>query len=87
MGDVLELSGTERRVLAAPNAVARAAATMAADAEQRWMLRLPRRVRQEFIEEVLVRGGGRRAAQERWLLLAEDHVRHSYVREVLDADR
>jgi hypothetical protein len=82
--DLLLLSATERRVLGAPDAVARAASALAADAEQRWMLRLPRAVRRSFIEDVLERGGGRRSAQERWLLLADDETRHSFVRDVLD---
>jgi uncharacterized protein CbrC (UPF0167 family) len=79
----LLLTPTERRVLAAPDWVARAASAAAADAEQRWMLRLPRDVRRSFVREVLERGEGRRSAQERWLLLAGDDVRRSYVDEVL----
>ena len=85
MSDVLVLSPTEKKVLAAPDAIARAAAALAADEEQRWMLRLPREVRRSFITEVLERGQGRREAQERWLLLADEATRRSYVDEVLDA--
>lgn len=84
MAETLELSPTERRVLGAPDAIARAAASLAPDAEQRWMLRLPREVRKDFIAQVLVAGRGRRTAQERWLLLADEATRRSYVAEVLD---
>jgi hypothetical protein len=84
-GTQLNLSAPERAVLVAPDRVARAAATVMLDAQQRWILRQPRDVRRSFATEVVTRGGGDPVAQERWMLLQDDVVRHSYVHDVLDA--
>jgi hypothetical protein len=75
----------ERQVLLAPDAVARAAARMARDPEQRWMLRQPRAVRRSFAEEVLGRPDAE-LRQQVWMLRQPDVVRESFVREVLLAD-
>jgi hypothetical protein len=83
-GSHLQLSAPERAVLVAPDRVARAAASVLLDAEQRWLLRQPRPVRRSFALEVLSRGDGDPIAQERWMLLQSDDVRRSYVAEVLD---
>ena len=69
----------ERRVLMAPDVVARALAGRAPDARSRWMLRQPRAVRLSFAE--VLEAGDR--AQEIWMLRQPDAVRESYVREVL----
>jgi hypothetical protein len=79
------VSSTERRVLTAPNPVARAAARMTPDPEQRWMLYQPREVRQSYAEEV----HGRPDAdlrQQVWMLRQPQAVRESYIAEVLLAD-
>jgi hypothetical protein len=75
----------ERQVLLAPDAVARAAARMAREPEQRWMLRQPRAVRRSFCEEVLGRPDAE-LRQQVWMLRQPDAVRESYVREVLLVD-
>ncbi len=73
---------TERRVLTAPNAVARAAARMAALPEQRWILAQPREVRQSFADEVLGRAD-MELRQQIWMLRQSRAVRESYIAEVL----
>jgi hypothetical protein len=73
---------TERRVLTAPNAVARAAARVAGDREQRWMLGQPREVRQSFAAEVHGRPDMERR-QQIWMLRQPRAVRESYIAEVL----
>ena len=76
------MSATERRVLTAPDAVARAAARFAPDREQRWMLCQPRAVRRSFADEVF----GRPDAELRhqvWMLRQPDAVRESYIEDVL----
>jgi hypothetical protein len=72
----------ERSILLAPDRVARAAARMAPDARQRWMLCQPRAVRASYAREALGRGD---TAEEVWMLRQPDQVRESYVTEVLDA--
>ena len=71
----------ERRVLAAPDVVARSLAGRAPDARSAWMLRQPRAVRLSFLE-VFAEDD---RAQEIWMLRQPDAVRESYVREVLEA--
>ena len=69
-------------MLVAPDAVARHAARVAADAEARWILRQPRAVRRSYAEAVLGRED-RDVREQAWLLHQPDDVRHSYVRDVL----
>ncbi len=80
------MSTTERRVLTAPDAVARAAARLAADPEQRWMLCQPRSVRQSFAEEVFGRPDAE-LRQQIWMLRQPQAVRESYIADVLEASR
>ena len=80
------MSTTERRVLTAPDAVARAAARLAADPEQRWMLCQPRSVRQSFAAEVFGRPDAE-LRQQIWMLRQPTAVRESYIVDVLEASR
>jgi hypothetical protein len=80
------VSTTERRVLTAPDAVARAAARLAADPLQRWMLCRPRAVRQSFAEEVFGRPDAE-LRQQIWMLRQPEAVRESYIADVLEASR
>ena len=73
----------ERSLLLAPGPIARAAARMAREPEQRWMLCQPRAVRRSYVAQVLDRPDQRNAA-EIWLLRQPAAVRASYVREVLE---
>jgi len=79
------VSSTERRVLTAPDAVARAAARLAGDREQRWMLCQPRAVRQSFAEEVFGRPD-EELRQQVWMLRQSKAVRESYIEQVLLAE-
>ena len=79
------MSTTERRVLTAPDAVARAAARFAPDREQRWMLSQPRAVRRSFAEEVFGRPDAE-LRQQVWMLRQPESVRESYIANVLLAD-
>jgi hypothetical protein len=76
-------NGLARRVLLAPNLVARAAARTAAKREEAWMLGQPRSVRESFVREVVDRGDDPVHA-EIWMLRQPRAVRESYVREVLE---
>ena len=78
-------STTERRVLAAPGPVARAAARVAALPEQRWILLQPRDVRQSYAEHVLGRPD-EDLQQQIWMLRQTKAVRESYVEDVLLAE-
>ena len=78
-------SAAEKQLLLAPDLVARAAAPMAAEPEQRWMLRQPRAVRESFAHEVLGRPDEERL-QELWMLHQPREVRASYARDVLSQD-
>lgn len=71
----------EREMLLAPDLVARAAAALAPQPEQRWMLGQPLAVRRSYLGEVLERGGGERE-QTVWMLRQGDAVRLSYVEQV-----
>ena len=73
-------STLERHVLTAPDVIAHAAAGLAADSDQAWMLRQPRTLRRSFAEEALGRG---EIAERIWMLRQADDVREAYVREVL----
>jgi hypothetical protein len=77
------VSSAERSLLLAPGPIARAAARMAREPEQRWMLCQPRDVRRSYVAEVVDRPGLPNAA-EIWLLGQPDMVRASYVRDVLE---
>jgi len=75
-------SATERSILTAPGAIARAASVAAREPEQRWMLTQPREVRRDFAEEVF----GREDAdlrQEVWMLRQQKAVRESFIENVL----
>ena len=72
----------ERQILTAPDAIARAAAPMAAEPEQRWMLKQPRDLRRSFADEVFGRPDEARR-QELWMLGQPREVRESFAREVL----
>ena len=76
------MASLERSILLAPDRVARAAARMATDRRQRWMLHQPRAVRASYVRDVLGQGP---QAEEVWMLRQGDGVRESYVREVLGA--
>ena len=78
-------SAAERQILLAPDVVARAAAPLAADREQQWMLRQPRDVRASFAEEVFGRPDEERL-QEIWMLHQPLAVRRSFLDEVLAYD-
>jgi hypothetical protein len=71
----------EREILLAPDLVARAAAALAPQPEQRWMLAQPLEVRRSYLHAVLERGGGERE-QTIWMLRQGDAVRHSYITQV-----
>ena len=75
----------ERQVLTAPDMVARAAAAVAPDREQRWMLRQPRDVRCSYADEVLGRPNEDLLA-EAWMLRQPRKVRLSYLDEVASRD-
>ena len=72
----------EREMLLAPDLMARAAAALAPQPEQRWMLGQPLAVRRSYLGEVLDRGGGERE-QTVWMLRQPDAVRLSYVSQVI----
>jgi hypothetical protein len=76
-------TGLARRVLLAPNVVARAAARAATEREQVWMLCQPREVRESYVREVVDRGEDPVHA-EIWMLRQSQAVRESYVRTVLE---
>ena len=74
-------SAAEKQLLLAPDAIARAAAAMAPDAESAWMLRQPRAVRRSFAEEVFGRPDEERL-QEVWMLHQPREVRESFAEDV-----
>ena len=75
-------STTERRVLTAPGAVAKAAARVATLPEQRWILCQPRDVRQSYADEVF--GHPDEALRQQiWMLRQTKAVRESYIAGVL----
>jgi hypothetical protein len=77
------VSGFARRVLLAPNLVARAASRAAGQREEAWMLSQPRKVRESYVREVVDRGDDPVHA-EIWMLRQPQAVRESYVRQVLE---
>jgi hypothetical protein len=76
------VAGFEREILGAPDVVARAAARLAREPEQKWMLNQPLEVRRSYIKKVLDPDGD----QVAWMLRQSDDVRGSYAREVLGRD-
>ena len=73
---------TERQLLLAPDAVARAAVPLAPDREARWMLRQPRAVRRSFVNEVHGRPD-EELLQQAWMLRQARETRESFVEHVL----
>jgi hypothetical protein len=78
-------SAAERQLLLAPDVVARAVAAVAPQAEQQWMLRQPRALRQSFVEDVLGQPD-RDLAQQAWMLRQPRAVRLSFLEEVAALD-
>jgi len=78
-------SAAEKQLLLAPDVFARAAAPLAPEREQQWMLRQPRRVRASFAEEVFGREDEQRR-QQVWMLHQPLEVRRSFARDVLAHD-
>ena len=78
-------SKVERELLLAPDVICRAAAGVAGEPEQRWMLSQPRQVRRSYVHDVIDVGEDE-AAQRRWMLQAPDEVRESYVERVLSKE-
>lgn len=76
----------EREMLLAPDLVARAAAPLAPQPEQRWMLGQPVAVRRSYLHEVLECGGGERE-QQVWMLRQPDAVRLGYLTQVMERGR
>ena len=74
----------ERRVLLGPDFLCRAAASRAADAEERWMLNQPRIVRESYVLQVHDRDGDPELLRQIWMLRQPDDVRERYLREVLE---
>jgi hypothetical protein len=74
----------DKAVLLGPTPLARAAALAAKQADERWLLRQPRRVRATYVKDVLENPDDPHA-QEIWMLRRSKAVRESYIREVLRA--
>jgi hypothetical protein len=74
----------EREILLSRDFVARAAAALAPEPEQRWMLCQPREVRRSYVSRVLD-APNVEAAQQAWMLSRPDVVRESYINSVLRA--
>jgi hypothetical protein len=75
-----------REVLLGPDLVARSAARVASDRQQRWMLSQPREVRRSYVEQVMDRKAGSVSdRQTAWMLRAPESVRRSYLAEAADA--
>jgi len=72
----------ERQILLAPDAIARAAASMAPDAEAAWMLRQSRDVRRSFADEVFGQPD-EELRQQVWMLQQPRALRESFVEHVL----
>jgi hypothetical protein len=71
-------------VLLGPDVLSRAAAGRVDAAEEVWILRQPRKVRESYVREVIDAGGDPDLHGQIWMLRQPDHVRASYVREVLE---
>jgi hypothetical protein len=79
-------NANECRILTAPAPVARAAAKVAAQPEQRWILTQPRDVRRSYAEDVLGHPD-EELRQQIWMLRQAKPVRESYIADVLEAPR
>src|SRR5947209_13682285 len=77
------MPSAERQVLLAPDMVAKQAARLAPEPEQRWMLRQPRALRRAFAEEVFERED-EELRQQIWMLRQDDEVRESFIEHVLE---
>jgi hypothetical protein len=82
VSDSILLPPGGRAVLTGPDFVARGLAVRERDLQRRWLLRRPRDVRRDFVEQVIDPAGD----QERWMILQDDETRRSYVDEVLDRE-
>jgi hypothetical protein len=71
-------------VLLGPDVLSRAAASRVATAEERWMLRQSRQVRESYVRDVIDPPGDEQALAEIWMLRQSADVRDSYVRDVLE---
>ena len=67
-------STISRRILLAPDPVARTAAAAVTGLQEQWMLCQPREVRRSYVLQVLDAGGGERE-QRIWMLRQVDAVR------------
>ena len=79
------MPSAEKQILTAPDVVARAAAAVAPDRRQQWMLRQPRATRRSYADEVLGREDEEHHAQA-WMLEQPREVRESYLHDVLLKD-
>ena len=77
-------NANERRILTAPAPVARAAAKVAAQPEQRWILTQPRDVRRSYAEDVLGHPD-EELRQQIWMLRQAKEVRERHIAQVLPA--
>jgi hypothetical protein len=73
-----------RAVLLGPDVLARAAVSRVQTAEEAWILRQPRRVRESYVRDVLDAPGDDTLLAELWMLRQSDAVRESYCRTVLE---
>jgi hypothetical protein len=80
------MASREQRILTAPGPVARAAANLAPEPEQRWLLCQPRDVRRSYAEHVFGHPDEELQRQV-WMLRQTKAVRESYISKVLLADR
>ena len=71
-------------MLLGPDVLSRAAASRVQTAEEAWMLRQSRAVRESYVRDVLDPHGDDEALAEIWMLRQSDAVRESYVRDVLE---
>jgi hypothetical protein len=85
-GSIRGVTSTERSLLLAPDPIARAAAWMAREPEQRWMLCQPRAVRRSYVTDVVDRDHAANA-EESWMLRQDETVRESYIAQVLAGRR
>jgi hypothetical protein len=78
-------SAAEKQILLAPDVVARAAAAMAPQPEQQWMLRQPRDVRRSFAEAVFG-AADEELAMQAWMLRQPLDVRLDFLDRVVSRD-
>jgi hypothetical protein len=80
------MSSSARLLLRAPGPIAGAAARLASEPDQRWMLAQPAAVRWSYADEVLGRPD-EITLREAWMLRQDAAIRESYIAEVLGARR